>query len=208
MAVFKGQLERDRYHHGDLKHALITASDEILSEKGIEGFTLRAAARRAGVSPGAPAHHFGNVSGLLTEVALIGYQELARYLAKVPAIGSPAAQLRAQATAYVEFALKHPGRFRLMFRKDLVNRGDPRYTEVSTQALLPMAQAAAAVYGVSLSNGSDEHTLGAVFAAWSVMHGIAHLALEDKFGTAFISKSKDEFRKRVLPAILLAQWPG
>ena len=67
----------DRYHHGDLKTALIRAADEILAEHGLEGFSLRAAARRAGVSAAAPAHHFGDTAGLLSEVAVLGFDELA-----------------------------------------------------------------------------------------------------------------------------------
>lgn len=60
------------YHHGNLRVALIEATDGIIRDRGIEGLSLREAARRAGVSIGAPAHHFGSTSGLLTEVALLG----------------------------------------------------------------------------------------------------------------------------------------
>src|SRR5882757_7165417 len=70
----------ERYHHGDLKTALIRATDEILAEQGLEGFSLREAARRAGVSPAAPTHHFGGAAGLLSEVAALGFIELAKYL--------------------------------------------------------------------------------------------------------------------------------
>ena len=57
---------RGGYHHGDLRQAMITAAEAVLAEKGLAGFTLRECARRAGVSPAAPAHHFGNLTGLLT----------------------------------------------------------------------------------------------------------------------------------------------
>ena len=79
--------------------------------------------RGAGVSPGAPAHHFGNASELLTEAAILGYQELKAYLDRADTDGPPPSQLRSLATAYVLFALDHPGRFRLMFRKDLIKPG-------------------------------------------------------------------------------------
>src|SRR6266480_4541178 len=68
------------YHHGDLQEALIAATEAILADHGAERFTLREAARRAGVSPAAPSHHFGNAPGLLTEVAIRGYDELAATL--------------------------------------------------------------------------------------------------------------------------------
>ncbi len=62
---------------------MIQAADEIIAEGGIEAFSLRAAAQRAGVSPGAPAHHFGSAKGLLTEVALLAFDRLSRYIEEV-----------------------------------------------------------------------------------------------------------------------------
>ena len=56
--------------------ALSETAVQIFRDRGIEGLSLREAARRAGVSIGAPAHHFGSTSGLLTEVALLGYDSL------------------------------------------------------------------------------------------------------------------------------------
>ena len=195
------------YHHGELKAALIAATDAILRESGIERFTLREAARRAGVSPGAPAHHFGNAAGLLTEVAILGYEEMARYLG--PAENGEAvsvAALRALTRAYVHFALDHPGRFRLMFRKDLVNRSNARYRQVSTEALRPFALVAAQAYGSDLETALRENRLGGVLAGWSTAHGIAHLALEDKF-TPLMPEDGGPFVDGLLEDILLAQWP-
>src|SRR5215470_16395265 len=91
------------YHHGNLQKQLIAAAEEILSEKGVEGFTLREAARRVGVSPAAPAHHFKDATGLLTEVAALGFAELAQMLgdADAKAGPDPRARLAAQGRAYV-----------------------------------------------------------------------------------------------------------
>src|SRR5688572_25193146 len=69
--------ERDGYHHGDLRAALISAAEEELVEKGVDGFTLRGCARRAGVSHAAPAHHFKDVRALFTALATIGLRRLA-----------------------------------------------------------------------------------------------------------------------------------
>ena len=57
--------EGDAYHHGDLREALLEAAESVLLEQGVEGLTLRECARRAGVSHGAPAHHFGDARGLV-----------------------------------------------------------------------------------------------------------------------------------------------
>ena len=68
---------RDAYHHGDLRAALIAAAEEELAENGVDGFTLRGCARRAGVSHAAPAHHFKDVRALFTALATIGLRRLA-----------------------------------------------------------------------------------------------------------------------------------
>src|SRR5688572_4310334 len=104
----------DSYHHGDLRRALVEATEALLAEKGPEAFSLREVARRAGVSPAAPAHHFGDAGGLLAAVATAGFDGLAAALTAGEAKGGadPRRRLREQGVAYVEFALGHPGRFR------------------------------------------------------------------------------------------------
>jgi AcrR family transcriptional regulator len=75
------------YHHGDLRQALIDATEQILTERGMEGFSMREAARRAGVSPAAPAHHFGDARGLLTAVAIGAFLDLQHALRAANARG-------------------------------------------------------------------------------------------------------------------------
>ena len=65
-----------RYHHGNLKSALVEAGLVILREKGLAGLSLRAIAERVGVSHTAPKNHFGNLAGLLTAIAGQGYEQL------------------------------------------------------------------------------------------------------------------------------------
>ncbi len=196
------------YHHGELRQALIAATDAILAESGVSGFSLRDAARRAGVSPGAPAHHFGNASGLLTEVAVLGYENLKTYLDRAGQHGSPSERLRALATQYVLFALDQPGRFGLMFRKDLINRADERYKQASQVALMSFADAAAARAGLSVSDLQAKKDFSSVLAAWATAHGIAHLALEEKmWGLLNPADPKSDFIERLLPGIVEAQWP-
>src|SRR6185503_1752884 len=62
------------YHHGDLRDALLKAAERVLERDGLPGLTLRAVAREAGVSHAAPTHHFGDLSGLLSELAAIGFR--------------------------------------------------------------------------------------------------------------------------------------
>ncbi len=104
------------YHHGDLRAALLAAGEAELTEKGVEGFSLRAVAKRAGVSHAAPAHHFGDVGGLLTALAAEGFRRFQATLdAREAGIGDPRERAVAAGLGYMEFAMARPALFRLVF---------------------------------------------------------------------------------------------
>ncbi len=174
---------REHYHHGALKDALVAAAEAILLESGVTGFTLRAAARRAGVSPSAPAHHFGDAAGLLTEVAARGFEDLAKDLraAEERAGGRSCARLRELGTAYVAYALKHPARVRLMFRRDMCDPQSERLKQVGNEAYAFLENAVRAFCGVAPEEPCDSRTMGMILAAWSMVHGFAQLALDGAF---------------------------
>ncbi len=108
------------YHHGDLRESLLAAAETLLEEGGVPALTLRAVARAAGVSHAAPAHHFGDLTGLLSELAAVGFMRLgAAFDAAMDGAGSaPSARLTAMGKAYVAFARAYPGLFVLMFRSE------------------------------------------------------------------------------------------
>lgn len=194
-------LAKSGYHHGNLRAALIEAADAIIRDKGIEGFSLRECARRAGVSIGAPAHHFGSATGLLTEVALLGYEALGEALnAETPTDDIPG-DLRRLALAYVSFALAHPGRFRLMFRPDLVDRDDPRYADSSTRALSGLAKA------IARRDSGSRDSMAEIFVVWSSIHGMANLVLDGKAKYIFNGATSAQFVGSVLPGLLAEAWP-
>src|SRR5580658_1909495 len=105
MKLEKRPAKKRAYHHGDLKDQLVAAAEAIILERGVDGFTLREAARRAGVSPAAPAHHFKDASGLLAEVAMRGFQDFGDALEAADRRGGadPARRLHEQGLAYVNF---------------------------------------------------------------------------------------------------------
>ncbi len=124
-----------QYHHGDLPNALRRAAANVIAEEGLGSFSLREVARRANVSHTAPAHHFGDMTGLLTSLAAEGFDALHR--AQIEAIdpGANAAQrLVAIARAYVELAEMHPGYCEVMFRVDVVNADDPEFLAAGLRA--------------------------------------------------------------------------
>ena len=199
--------KRATYHHGDLHAALIQAADDIIAEGGIEAFSLRAAAQRAGVSPGAPAHHFGSAKGLLTEVAFLAFERVSQYIEEAGHSGDAVADVRALTLAFVSFALDHPGHFRLMFRSDLVNRDDPRYPEISIKPGIRLSRAIAAYHGKSEADLNRFEDAADIFAAMATLHGLAHLVLEGKAAHFFQDATSQDFAKKELPKVIEHLYP-
>ena len=197
------------YHHGNLHQQLVAAAEQILSEKGVEGFTLREAARRAGVSPAAPAHHFKDATGLLTEVATLGFAELARMLgdADAKAGSDPQKRLAAQGRAYVAFALKYPARFQLMFRGARLDPTRGNFAVVADKAFMLLADAVRDLAGIARGAQLTPDASGKVLALWSVVHGFAHLALDGQLDRASADLGgKRSITAQMLP-LTLAQLP-
>jgi AcrR family transcriptional regulator len=154
------------YHHGDLRAALLAAAEAELADKGIEAFSLRAVAKRAGVSHAAPAHHFGDVTGLLTALAAEGFRTFVAWLdAEADKAHGPVARIEAACMGYISFAAARPALFRLIFSSRRPDFTDP--------ALLAAADSA---YGqlVNLVAAADG-TEADVLAIWALVHGAADL---------------------------------
>ena len=138
------------YHHGDLRAALLTAALGLLEDD--EAFSLRAVARRAGVSPNAPYRHYQDKEALLAALATYGFAQLADRL-------DAATELTDMAAEYVAFALAHPGLFRLMYGRPTANAASRRTAEVLASRLpAPALQ----------------------IGAWAMVHGLAVLLLDGK----------------------------
>lgn len=160
--------DKPRYHHGDLQAALLMAAEAELAEAGVEAFSLRRVARRAGVSHAAPAHHFGDVQGLLTALAAEGYRRFlqAQAAREAVAAGDPVSQMVAAGLGYIDFALERPALFRLMFSSDRPDYGMPELLLWADRAYAHLQQ------GVAATGGRRIEDLAAV---WSVAHGLADL---------------------------------
>lgn len=186
-----GMTTRSSYHHGDLRQALLEAGESVLQERGLQGFTLRECARRAGVSHAAPKHHFGDARGFLTAIGARGFDRLVEALRfeldKVTS-NDLVGQFRATSQAYIDFALAWPEHFRIMFRCDLLDE--------TAEAMVTSTQAAfCELTNVVLRQRGEpeldiEHfratpIRGAlrndIVIAWSHVHGYAHLCLERQF---------------------------
>ena len=166
------------YHHGALRQAMIAAAETILERDGIAALTLRAAAREAGVSHGAPAHHFGNLSGLLSELAASGFLRLRQHLLDAVEDAEPSQHTAGLNRGYVAFARSAPGLFRLMFRSEQL--------DWSNQAL---SAAGGSAFAMLLPEASPNESdgiplslplLGNAMARWSLVHGLSTLLIDGR----------------------------
>lgn len=168
------------YHHGDLRRTLLTASVELIVERGLDALSLREVARRAGVSPAAPYHHFATREELLVALALEGFEMLALAMSAARDAATDASaieRLGAIGEAYVRFALAHPAHFRLMFRPSLVPAGALPQEGAPGQAFALLLDGVSEV----LENddvGRNVDRRGLVLVAWSLVHGAAELLLD------------------------------
>lgn len=158
------------YHHGDLPNVLRRAAAEVLAERGVAGFSLREVARRAGVSHAAPAHHFGDAEGLLTSVAVEGFQHLtAETTAATDGVDDPVEALAQLARAYVTSSLGHPGHCGVMFRADAVDTTDPEYQAWGQQAYGVLL---GAVERLARAQSPDLDVELAASLCWSMVQGL------------------------------------
>lgn len=178
------------YHHGDLRAALISAAEAVIRERGVDGFSLREAARRAGVSAAAPQHHFGDARGLLTAVAVAGFEGLCEALAaadeaaeRTAGPAERSARIRLQGRAYVAYALAEPARFDVMWRAARINRDEPAYITAGARAFELLSAAVEDRPVRASPPPPDDRPDPRAVACWSLVHGFARLALDGAFGT-------------------------
>jgi AcrR family transcriptional regulator len=172
MMLLVSTSNRLSYHHGALRPALIAAARALVDEGGANAVGLREAARRVGVSPTATYRHFRDKEALLAAVAAEGFREFGAALAEAGRASEP---LAAMGAAYIDFALARPGMFRLMF-SPLIAKGElhPELKAAADEAFAALRR------GVEsrAPEGQGEGVDAAAIAAWSLVHGLAHLILD------------------------------
>ena len=163
----------DRYHHGDLPNALRRAARDVITERGLGNFSLREVARRAGVSHTAPAHHFGDMEGLLTSLATEGFTTLTEIMQQaLEGVVDPAERLTAMGQAYVEFAATRPADIDVMFRVDVVDHDDAELTE---SGMCAYAILEGTVRDLIESEGADVDVDVVTSLCWSMVQGLVAL---------------------------------
>ena len=199
-----GSSDDTPYHHGDLHEALLKAAETVLERDGLAGLTLRAVAREAGVSHAAPTHHFGDLTGLVSELAAIGFRQFNAAMAVAGAIeGSGLEKAMARAKAYVAYAQAHPGMYGLMFRTERLDMSRPSLHEAAEASFAGLAGS----IGAHRQEQIHEEALSleqaaAIARAWSLVHGFTMLLLDHRLSDILCRLPKGTDAETLLDAML------
>ena len=179
-----------KYHHGDLKNALIEAGIEILASEGVGGLSLRKVAKQAGVSHAAPYAHFTDKQALIAAISTEGFKQLYLQIKAVKETyrTNPEALLIETAWAYVQFALNEPDRFKLMFSSVLEKEKDySDYVEISQNNFRQLVEI------VEICQQAEVLQRGAsdliALRLWGTVHGFTSLLLEGQISHAVLEKA-------------------
>jgi AcrR family transcriptional regulator len=192
-------VESKRYHHGDLRRALVEAAERILENEGPSALSLRAVAREAGVSAAAPYHHFKDKNELLAAIAQEGFELLAKAMsAAAEGEGDPRARLNALGVAYVCFARDNPALYTLMY-------SSARDRDQRAGGPFGLVKAAMVAAGAEGLDAADLEL--AQIAAWCAAHGLAEMAGSREFDVVKTRLGGDEaFFGAVLAHLSLYRW--
>lgn len=181
-------MNRDAYHHGDLRAVLVEEAVATIEESGLDALSVRSLARRAGVSHAAPAHHFGDRHGLVDAVVGEGFLRLRDALQRALDAGESPVEV---GVAYSRFALDHPRLFALMFGP---------VQEPESAATRAAKDAAGGVLRTSVRRDAppapDERRRA--LAAWATAHGLAVLWISGQ-----IAHDPDDSLETLVRAVLL-----
>jgi AcrR family transcriptional regulator len=213
-AVAKAAVRRNRadkespYHHGALRDALLQAAEKLLERDGLPGLTLRAVAREAGVSHAAPTHHFGDLTGLVSELAAIGYRQFDEAMIAAHASGTVQEKGLASAKAYVAFAQAHPGMYGLMFRTERLDMSRPSLREAASAAFAGLARGVgASIHEHIEADALSLQQAGAIARAWSLLHGFTMLLLDHRMTAVLRRLPKGTTMDQLFEAMLRSPGP-
>ncbi|WP_426408036.1 TetR/AcrR family transcriptional regulator [Bradyrhizobium ganzhouense] len=198
------------YHHGALREALLQAAERVLERDGLAGLTLRAVAREAGVSHAAPTHHFGDLTGLVSELAAIGFRQFNAAMASAcDTATSPLERALARPKAYVAYAQAHPGMYGLMFRTERLDYSRPSLHEAAESSFAGLAHAIGAMRQEPISGNALTIEQGAAIArAWSMVHGFTMLLLDGRIEDILERLPDGTTAEQLLEAILKSAVAG
>jgi len=187
------------FHHGDLKRALFNAAVSLLDQNGVTGVTIRAVARKAGVSHSAPVNHYKDRRALLTAIVQCQFEIISRdihsALLEVP--DNHKERIEVFADTMIEFGFRYPHRYQLLWRGDLIDHEDPALLAVMDNIYDQLCyEIECTVQGVKV----DRDTIAV--ALWSMWHGYIDMRLSGMF-SPFDDKTTGKPRHRAMTDLFL-----
>jgi AcrR family transcriptional regulator len=171
------------------RRALLEASLALIAAEGLEGFSMRKVARRAGVSHQAPYHYFPDREAVLAAIVAEGFERLREAsLNALEGVSDPAKRFSAIGKAYFDFARSHPAHFKLMFRSELVREDEHEAARTCAQSAYDVLVGVASE--VSAASKQDRDVV--MLLGWSAVHGLATLMAEGKLDKTIQSQSQRE----------------
>jgi AcrR family transcriptional regulator len=197
---------KNKFHHGDLREALIAATCELLVEHGPDGFSLADACRRAGVTTAAPYKHFRDKQEILEEIVLRGFEELTAANAKAVDEGGPGtvAGITAMGMSYLDFAVAQPAVFRLMFGHKSAIKEVKQIDETGNQCLKNVIEQVAA-YCRKHGHTADAEKIA--IRLWTFVHGASSLQLDGDYERVAPGVNVHDLIADVTPKLLGAAAP-
>ena len=183
--------KKGQYHHGDLRASLIRAAVELVGEVGVDGFTLREAAKRAGVSSAAPYRHFADRAALLAAVAEEGFGLLLPHLREAleQHADNSLGALAAVGIAFVEFGARHPSHFKLMYGPHFAGRpSHPRLADLDLEGFHLLTQAITRAQEAGAVREGDVRQMALV--GFALVYGAVSLYLDGEMGRLGFSPSE------------------
>lgn len=181
----------EKYHHGDLRNALIDAGISILQKEGAHGLSLRKAALKAGVSHSAPYAHFKDKQALIAAISTRGLQQLYEQVHKIAEQyrTQPFTQLKEIAWRYTEFAMQDPGLFKVIFSSIIEREHDyPEFIEISHRNYELVVDVVKNNQRAGYLQQGDADLIA--ISIWSAVHGFIGLYLENQIPSAVLEQFK------------------
>lgn len=186
-------MPRKSYHHGDLKNALIKAGIEILSKEGVNGLSLRKAARKAGVSHAAPYAHFADKQALIAAIALDGYNQIHAHIEEVLVLypNEPLKQLLQLAWAYMQFGLASPAHYKITFSGLIENEKNyPELVEVTRKSLAAVQKIITDCQSAGILKASENAAEVDAISLWGLIHGLVSLVIEGQVPSNLLKRTQ------------------
>jgi AcrR family transcriptional regulator len=175
-----GPKPRARYHHGDLRRALLEEAVRTIRADGVAALTLRTVGARLGVSRTALYRHFADKQALLNAVAEDGFRRLGDALERAAARRAGPKGFEAMGHAYVHFAVENPSHYRVMFGAwSRPTADDPALRAAGTRAFQLLVDALVVLQRDGVARRDDAPDRQALFV-WAVVHGVAMLAIDGR----------------------------